>query len=75
MINVAPPLILAFRLLQMQRDNGGFALWDKNGDEEYWLTAYVMDFLVRAGEQGTAYRLTPLTGEMNVCCATYKIQA
>ena len=31
---------------------GGFALWDKNGDEEYWLTAYVMDFLVRAGEQG-----------------------
>ncbi|STK93813.1 putative protease inhibitor [Escherichia coli] len=39
-------------LLQMQRDNGGFALWDKNGDEEYWLTAYVMDFLVRAGEQG-----------------------
>ncbi|XNM60296.1 hypothetical protein ACLK1T_20795 [Escherichia coli] len=40
------------RLLQMQRDNGGFALWDKNGDEEYWLTAYVLDFLVRAGEAG-----------------------
>ncbi|UTD18026.1 alpha-2-macroglobulin family protein [Citrobacter sp. SX206] len=40
------------RLLQMQRDNGGFALWDKNGPEEYWLTAYVMDFLVRANEQG-----------------------
>ncbi|HDR2754529.1 TPA: alpha-2-macroglobulin family protein [Enterobacter asburiae] len=40
------------RLLQMQRDNGGFALWDKNGQEEYWLTAYVTDFLVRAGEQG-----------------------
>lgn len=40
------------RLLQMQRDNGGFALWDKNGAEEYWLTAYAMDFLVRAGEQG-----------------------
>ena len=40
------------RLLQMQRDNGGFALWDKNGPEEYWLTAYAMDFLVRAGEQG-----------------------
>ena len=36
----------------MQRDNGGFALWDKNGSEEYWLTAYVMDFLVRANEQG-----------------------
>lgn len=40
------------RLLQMQRDNGGFALWDKNGPEEYWLSAYVMDFLVRANEQG-----------------------
>ncbi|MWL73084.1 alpha-2-macroglobulin family protein, partial [Escherichia coli] len=40
------------RLLQMQRDDGGFALWDKNGPEEYWLTAYVTDFLVRAGEQG-----------------------
>ncbi|MET6678789.1 alpha-2-macroglobulin family protein [Citrobacter amalonaticus] len=40
------------RLLQMQRDNGGFALWDKNGPEEYWLTAYAMDFLVRASEQG-----------------------
>ncbi|HGL6359692.1 TPA: alpha-2-macroglobulin [Citrobacter amalonaticus] len=40
------------RLLQMQRDNGGFALWDKNGPEQYWLTAYAMDFLVRAGEQG-----------------------
>jgi alpha-2-macroglobulin len=40
------------RLLQMQRDDGGFALWDKNGPEEYWLTAYVTDFLVRASEQG-----------------------
>jgi uncharacterized protein YfaS (alpha-2-macroglobulin family) len=36
----------------MQREDGGFALWDKNGPEEYWLTAYVTDFLVRAGEQG-----------------------
>ncbi|VDZ77479.1 lipoprotein [Salmonella bongori] len=40
------------RILQMQRDDGGFALWDKNGPEEYWLTAYAMDFLIRAGEQG-----------------------
>ncbi|MDU7048861.1 MAG: alpha-2-macroglobulin [Klebsiella variicola] len=40
------------RLLQMQLENGGFALWDKEGPEEYWLTAYAMDFLVRAGEQG-----------------------
>lgn len=40
------------RMLQMQRQDGGFALWDKEGPEEYWLTAYAMDFLVRAGEQG-----------------------
>ena len=40
------------RLLQMQRDDGGFSLWDKNGPEEYWLTAYVTDFLFRATEQG-----------------------
>ncbi|MFP1454119.1 hypothetical protein ACLB1O_03080 [Escherichia coli] len=65
------------RLLQMQRDNGGFALWDKNGDEEYWLTAYVMDFLVRAGEQGYSAPIvaSPLTGVMSVCCAIYKIRA
>ncbi|MEB4676678.1 alpha-2-macroglobulin family protein [Enterobacteriaceae bacterium G50] len=40
------------RILQMQRQDGGFALWDKEGPEENWLTAYAMDFLVRAGEQG-----------------------
>ena len=40
------------RLLQMQLENGGFALWDKEGPEEYWLTAYVTDFLLRAREQG-----------------------
>lgn len=40
------------RLLEMQRANGSFALWNRDGSEEYWLTAYVTDFLVRAGEQG-----------------------
>ena len=40
------------RLLQMQKESGGFGLWDKEGPEEYWLTAYAMDFLVRAAEQG-----------------------
>jgi uncharacterized protein YfaS (alpha-2-macroglobulin family) len=40
------------RLLEMQRENGGFGLWDKEGSEEYWLTAYVTDFLTRASEQG-----------------------
>lgn len=51
------------RLLQMQRDNGGFALWDKNGDEEYWLTAYVMDFWSAQVSRVTACRQTSLTGK------------
>ncbi|WP_339461084.1 alpha-2-macroglobulin family protein [Pseudomonas sp. EA_105y_Pfl2_R69] len=40
------------RLLSMQRYNGGFGLWGADSDEEYWLTAYVSDFLLRAREQG-----------------------
>ncbi|MBZ4069690.1 alpha-2-macroglobulin family protein [Escherichia fergusonii] len=48
------------RLLQMQRNNGGFALWDKDSQEEYWLTAYVMDFLIRAGEQGYSVPATAI---------------
>lgn len=45
------------RLLEMQREDGGFGLWDREGPEEYWATAYVTDFLVRAGEQG--YSVSP----------------
>lgn len=40
------------RIGQMQRYNGGFGLWGKESAEEFWLTAYAMDFLTRAGEQG-----------------------
>lgn len=42
------------RLLGMQRYNGSFGLWGADGDEEYWLTAYVTDFLLRARDQGFA---------------------
>ena len=42
------------RLLGMQRHNGSFGLWGADGREEYWLTAYVTDFLLRAREQGFA---------------------
>ncbi|NBA95085.1 alpha-2-macroglobulin [Pseudomonas sp. R5(2019)] len=42
------------RLLGMQRYNGSFGLWSADGEEEYWLTAYVTDFLLRAREQGFA---------------------
>ena len=40
------------RLLSMQRYNGSFGLWGADSEEEYWLTAYVSDFLLRAREQG-----------------------
>lgn len=40
------------RLAGMQRFNGGFGLWSKDSPEEFWLTAYVTDFLIRASEQG-----------------------
>ncbi|QLC73623.1 alpha-2-macroglobulin family protein [Pseudomonas sp. LPB0260] len=40
------------RLLGMQRHNGSFGLWGADGSEEFWLTAYVTDFLLRAREQG-----------------------
>ncbi|WP_337239863.1 alpha-2-macroglobulin [Proteus faecis] len=39
-------------LLTMQKSEGGFALWDQGGREEYWLTAYATDFLFRASQQG-----------------------
>lgn len=39
-------------LLSMQRADGGFSLWDRNGNEEYWLTAYAADFLNRANQRG-----------------------
>ncbi|GFZ65853.1 lipoprotein [Pseudomonas amygdali pv. eriobotryae] len=42
------------RLLGMQRYNGSFGLWGSDSDEEYWLTAYVTDFLLRARDQGFA---------------------
>ncbi len=42
------------RLLGMQLSNGGFSLWDNKGPEEYWLTVYVTDFLLRARDQGFA---------------------
>lgn len=40
------------RLLGMQRYNGSFGLWGSDSEEEYWLTAYVTDFLLRARDQG-----------------------
>lgn len=42
------------RLSGMQLSNGGFTLWggEGGGQEEYWLTPYVVDFLLDAQQQG-----------------------
>ena len=48
------------RLLGMQRYNGSFGLWGADGEEEYWLTAYVTDFLLRARDQGFGVRADAL---------------
>lgn len=40
------------RLLGMQLYSGGFGLWSENSPEEYWLTVYVTDFLIRAKQLG-----------------------
>ncbi|MCF8481032.1 MAG: alpha-2-macroglobulin family protein [Rhodospirillum sp.] len=40
------------RIINMQRYDGGFALWDSNGGDQPWLSAYAMDFLLRARDKG-----------------------
>jgi uncharacterized protein YfaS (alpha-2-macroglobulin family) len=42
------------RLAMKQLGNGGFGLWSREGEEEYWLTVYATDFLLRAQERGFA---------------------
>lgn len=37
-----------WRLLDMQRSDGAFSLWDAYGEPEPWLSAYALDFLTRA---------------------------
>ncbi len=39
-------------MLDRQRYDGGFALWSAAGDAEPWLSAYAMDFLLRARAAG-----------------------
>ncbi|WP_281555865.1 alpha-2-macroglobulin [Thalassomonas sp. RHCl1] len=40
------------RLASLQLSNGGYGLWNNNANEEYWLTAYVGDFLLNARDMG-----------------------
>ncbi|MCB1966222.1 MAG: alpha-2-macroglobulin family protein, partial [Candidatus Accumulibacter sp.] len=40
------------RLAGMQAPNGGFSLWGNLAEYQYWLSAYVSNFLLDAREQG-----------------------
>jgi uncharacterized protein YfaS (alpha-2-macroglobulin family) len=40
------------RLTSLQAARGGFAVWSPLGAEEFWLTAYIGDFLLLARERG-----------------------
>jgi uncharacterized protein YfaS (alpha-2-macroglobulin family) len=40
------------RLSAMQAPNGGFSLWGRGSEYEYWLSAYVSQFLLDARSQG-----------------------
>jgi uncharacterized protein YfaS (alpha-2-macroglobulin family) len=40
------------RVARFQKTNGGFGLWDKDAQEDQWLTAYATDFLLDARNQG-----------------------
>lgn len=42
------------RLGAMQAPNGGFSLWGQVSGQEYWLSAYVSQFLLDSHEQGFA---------------------
>ncbi|MDQ7090351.1 MAG: alpha-2-macroglobulin [Methylococcales bacterium] len=42
------------RIAGMQRSNGGFGLWSNNDREEHWLTAYAVDFLLDAKDEGAS---------------------
>jgi len=40
------------RLAAMQAPNGGFSLWGNASEYDYWISAYVTNFLVDARDQG-----------------------
>ncbi len=44
------------RLLGMQRYDGSFGLWNSDSHEEYWLTVYVTEFMLKA--RGLGYNIS-----------------
>ncbi len=45
-------LVAIDRILEKQTPGGGFGLWSADDDPEPWLSAYALDFLQRAREDG-----------------------
>ncbi|WP_413665650.1 MG2 domain-containing protein [Microbulbifer sp. CNSA002] len=43
------------RIFSMQKGNGSFGLWSSESSESQWLTAYVVDLLLRARDQGIVF--------------------
>ena len=41
-------------LLDRQKPNGSFPLWERNGSEAPWVSVYATDFLIQAAKQGFA---------------------
>ncbi|MDL2274900.1 alpha-2-macroglobulin family protein [Desulfosarcina sp. OttesenSCG-928-G10] len=40
------------RILDIQRSNGSFGTWSRGNGENFWVTVYATDFLLRAREEG-----------------------
>jgi uncharacterized protein YfaS (alpha-2-macroglobulin family) len=51
-------------VLDRQRFDGGFALWNASGEAEPWLTPYAVDFLLRAKAAGAVVADQPLADAM-----------
>lgn len=52
-------------VLDKQRYDGAFGLWSGNDAEEPWLTAYALEFLVRARDKGHTVPRAALTSGLN----------
>ncbi|KAJ8738890.1 alpha-2-macroglobulin family protein [Aeromonas veronii] len=53
------------RLQRLQLPSGGFGLWDGRSDEEQWLTAYAVDYLLARKEAGDAVPEAMLNQALN----------
>ncbi|SLM32331.1 putative Uncharacterized lipoprotein yfhM [Desulfamplus magnetovallimortis] len=49
------------RLVEKQKSTGGFGLWNADSQEDFWLSAYVTDFLINARQAGYEVPLGPLS--------------